>query len=66
MGARGVYDGTLQMFVEPPREADSRTLRFLRWLAERGELEHPVAGPPVAPPAPPMPSAATPSRAARR
>ena len=40
------YDGTLQMFVQQPRDADPRHLRFLRWLGERGELEHEVAGPP--------------------
>jgi hypothetical protein len=49
MSKQGAYDGALQMFVEPPRGADARTLRFLRWLAERGPLEHAVAGPPVAP-----------------
>ena len=40
------YDGTLQMFVDQPRDADARHLRFLRWLGERGALEHEVAGPP--------------------
>ena len=39
------YDNDLQMFVEGMREPDMRRLRFLRWLAERGELEHEVAGP---------------------
>jgi hypothetical protein len=58
MTAPGQYDGTLQMFVEAPRMPVLARLRFLRWLAERGELEHPVAGPPAgeyaraAPPAP--------------
>jgi hypothetical protein len=45
MTTPGRYDGALQMFVESPRETDARTLRFLRWLAERGRLEHAVAGP---------------------
>lgn len=39
------YDGELQMFVQAPQEPDSGRLRFLRWLAERGRLEHAVAGP---------------------
>jgi hypothetical protein len=37
------YDGDLQMFREPSRELDVGMLRFLRWLAERGELEHDVS-----------------------
>jgi len=40
------YDGDLRMFRETPRPVDLARLRFLRWLAERGGLEHPVAGPP--------------------
>ena len=47
MKTLGRYDGTMQMFVEAPRAPDVARLRFLRWLAERNELEHPVAGPPV-------------------
>jgi hypothetical protein len=39
------YDGTLQMFVEPTREVDLTSLRFLRWLGEQGKLEHELAGP---------------------
>jgi hypothetical protein len=39
------YDNDLQMFVEGVREPDVRHLRFLRWLAERGELEQEIAGP---------------------
>lgn len=39
------YDGDLQMFVQGPREPDAGRLLFLRWLAERGRLEHEVAGP---------------------
>ena len=46
MTAPGRYDGTLQMFVEAPRMPALARLDFLRWLAERGDLEHPVAGPP--------------------
>ena len=38
------YDGEVQMFVERPREIDLAHLRFLRWLAVRGYLEHPPAG----------------------
>ena len=34
------FDSDLQMFVEQPREVDLTRLRFLRWLAERGRLEH--------------------------
>jgi hypothetical protein len=44
MSALGQYDGALQMFVEAPREADVAHLRFLRWLAERGRLDHGTAG----------------------
>ena len=32
------------MFREPSCEPDLGVLRFLRWLAERGELEHEVSG----------------------
>ena len=46
MHALGRYDGTLQMFTQESRDADTRHLRFLRWLAEHGVLEHAVAGPP--------------------
>jgi hypothetical protein len=46
MRAQSSYDPTLQMFVEDGREPDLRHLRFLRWLAERGQLEHEIAGPP--------------------
>jgi hypothetical protein len=38
------YDRDLQMFREPSCEPDLGVLRFLRWLAERGELEHEVSG----------------------
>jgi hypothetical protein len=40
------YDGDLRMFRETPKPVDIARLRFLRWLAERGCLEHPAAGPP--------------------
>ena len=40
------YDGDLRMFREAPRPVDIGHLRFLRWLAEHGRLEHPAAGPP--------------------
>jgi len=40
------FDGTLQMFRDAPKPVNGAALRFLRWLAEQGRLEHPVAGPP--------------------
>jgi hypothetical protein len=40
------YDSEVQMFVQRPREIDLGHLRFLRWLAVRGSLEHEPAGPP--------------------
>ncbi len=46
MSQPGRYDGTLQMFVEAPRTPVLARLEFLRWLAERQALEHPIAGPP--------------------
>ena len=46
MNADRLYDGNLQMFVEELREPDFTRLVFLRWLAERGLLEHEVFGPP--------------------
>ena len=46
MAAIGRYDGDLQMFVEEPRDVQRAHLRFLRWLAERRDLEHPAFGPP--------------------
>ena len=36
MRTPGPYDGSVQMFIEEPRDADVRHLGFLRWLAERG------------------------------
>ncbi len=45
MAAMGRYDSTLQMFVQEPRDLDLRRLTFLRWLGERGRLEHDIAGP---------------------
>lgn len=41
------YDADLEMFVEPSCEPDMARLRFLRWLAERGCLEHRPAGAPA-------------------
>ena len=46
MAAIGRYDSDLQMFVEGPRDVQRAHLRFLRWLVERRELEHPACGPP--------------------
>src|SRR3954454_20005633 len=40
------YDSEVQMFVQRPREIDLAHLRFLRWLAARGSLEHEPAGQP--------------------
>ncbi len=45
MKAVGQYDGTLQMFVEAPRDVDVARLAFVRWLVEHGRLEHKLAGP---------------------
>ena len=47
MNALGTYDTELQMFVEPKRELDLEKIRFLRWLAEQGRLEHGAAGAPM-------------------
>jgi len=33
------------MFVDEVHEPDLARLAFLRWLGERGRLEHPVYGP---------------------
>jgi hypothetical protein len=41
------FDSELQMFCEAVREPSLVELRFLRWLAERGRLEHPVVGEPA-------------------
>jgi hypothetical protein len=46
MATRKQYDGNLQMFVEEAGQPDMARLRFLRWLGERGWLEHEVAGVP--------------------
>ena len=40
------YDGDLAMFREAPSPLSHAHLRFLRWLAEHGRLEHPPAGQP--------------------
>ena len=45
----GQYDPELQMFTDAPREPNLDRLRFLRWLAERGRLEHQAAGEPDGP-----------------
>ena len=46
MKVLGRYDAELQMFMEPPRDPVRAHLGFLRWLAERGQLEHATAGAP--------------------
>jgi len=33
------------MFVQKPQPIDMSRLSFMRWLAEQGKLEHPMAGP---------------------
>jgi hypothetical protein len=38
------YDAELKMFREPTREPQLAMLRFLRWMAEQGQLEHQVFG----------------------
>ena len=43
------YDPSLQMFLKASQAPDLAHLRFLRWLAERVLLEHPMAGPPSGP-----------------
>jgi hypothetical protein len=40
----GTYDGSLQMFINAPKDIDMHRLVFMRWLAEHGKLEHGVAG----------------------
>lgn len=41
------YDATTQMFVEEePRTPQLESLKFLRWMAEQGKLEHAIAGAP--------------------
>lgn len=40
------YDPELQMFGQEGSEPNMDKLRFLRWLAERGALEHSVFGKP--------------------
>jgi hypothetical protein len=39
-----IFDGDLEMFRERPKPVNLAALRFLRWLAEQGRLEHPTAG----------------------
>lgn len=39
------WDADLQMEIEAPHVVDLHHVEFLRWLAERGRLEHAVAGP---------------------
>ena len=46
MKAIGQYDGELQMFRQPLGEPCPAKLGFLRWLAERGALEHEACGKP--------------------
>ena len=49
MPAVGKYDTALSMFVEPKRHPKMTHVGFLRFLAERGELEHRPAGAPSGP-----------------
>lgn len=39
------YDKDLQMYVKKPSPPNLNTLTFLRWLAEKGQLEHSLEGP---------------------
>jgi hypothetical protein len=41
-----LYDKELQMFREKVHEANLAKLRFYRWLAEQGKLEHKISGVP--------------------
>jgi hypothetical protein len=43
------YDGDLEMFCETASTINVAHLAFLRWLADRGRLEHLTAGPPSGP-----------------
>jgi hypothetical protein len=45
--SRPGFDSELQMFCEATVEPRPAMLRFYRWLAEQGELEHRVFGPPA-------------------
>lgn len=45
MAAPATFDHDLSMYVEQPHAVDLHHVRFLRWLLERGRLEHQVAGP---------------------
>jgi len=40
------FDVDLAMFREPQKVVRLNHALFLRWLGERGWLEHPIAGPP--------------------
>ncbi len=44
MSTSSRYDGSLQMFVDEVHAPDLAHLAFLRWLGERGLLEHDVYG----------------------
>jgi hypothetical protein len=39
------YDGDLHMMIVPPQPVNLNYLCFLRYLGERGRLEHEIAGP---------------------
>jgi hypothetical protein len=47
MKGQGLYDKELQMFCETAGEPNLAKLGFLRWLVERGKLEHEAAGQPA-------------------
>ena len=49
MPALGRYCTQTHMFVKPPATLDRKRVGFLRWLAERGELEHRVESAPSGP-----------------
>jgi hypothetical protein len=39
------YDHDLHMLIVPPQPINLSYLKFLRYLGERGRLEHEIAGP---------------------
>jgi hypothetical protein len=45
MNTLGRFDPDLEMFVEEKHELNVDYLRWMRWLAEQGRLEHEAYGP---------------------
>lgn len=44
--AEAAYDAVLHQFREPQKVVRLTHVKFMRWLADRGRLEHYPAGPP--------------------